>query len=37
MQLDPNKWVVMTQECYDELISRITDLEKLIENIINSK
>lgn len=37
MQLNPDKYVVMTQEKYNELIQRITNLEKIVENIINSK
>lgn len=37
MNLNPDKYVIMTQEKYNELLSRITDLEKTVENIINSK
>lgn len=37
MNLDPNKYVVMTMDMYYEILNRIVDLEKIIENIINSK
>lgn len=34
---ESNKFVVITKEAYEELIRRIVDLEKVVENIINSK
>lgn len=34
---DSSKFVVITEADYKELLQRITDLEKVVENIINSK
>jgi hypothetical protein len=34
---ESNKFVVITIEQYNEIIQRIIDLEKVVENIINSK
>lgn len=37
MKLEAGKFVVMSIEKYEELIQRITDLEKEIENIKNER
>lgn len=34
---ESNKFIVMTEEEYNKIIQRIIDLEKVVENIINSK